>query len=170
MVSKYLTNIIASGMQIVKGIDAVTREQLVRVMSLLGVQNVTPVFSMVPTVGPFKPAALIPTITEEDEVILNNVRMVVEFLTAGSSLSRTSDQVMKNSLLKVMIFIFVLFVVVLFNKRNINNTPFNILFQIHSLLLSKKKRYTLYYRSKFIENHKFLSFTACLMSFLLIIV
>ena len=78
MVSKYLTNIIASGMQIVKGIDAVTREQLVRVMSLLGVQNVTPVFSMVPTVGPFKPAALIPTITEEDEVILNNVQMVVE--------------------------------------------------------------------------------------------
>ncbi|KAG4997142.1 hypothetical protein JHK85_028581 [Glycine max] len=78
--------------EIVKGIDAVTREQLVRTMSLLGVQNATPVFSMVPTVGPFKPAALIPTITEEDEVILNNVRMVVEFLTAGSSLSRTSDQ------------------------------------------------------------------------------
>ncbi|KAG4907055.1 hypothetical protein AAZX31_20G067300 [Glycine max] len=78
--------------EIVKGIDAVTREQLVRVMSLLGVQNVTPVFSMVPTVGPFKPAALIPTITEEDEVILNNVQMVVEFLTAGSSLSRTSGQ------------------------------------------------------------------------------
>lgn len=128
MVSKYLTNIIASGMQIVKGIDAVTREQLVRVMSLLGVQNVTPVFSMVPTVGPFKPAALIPTITEEDEVILNNVQMVVEFLTAGSSLSRTSGQVMKNSLLKVMIFIFVLFAVVLFNKRNFSNTLFNILF------------------------------------------
>ncbi|TKY53600.1 kinase protein [Spatholobus suberectus] len=78
--------------EIVKGIDAVTREQLVRIMSLLGIQNATPVFSMVPTVGPFKPAALIPTITEEDEVILNNVQMVVEFLTAGSSLSRTSGQ------------------------------------------------------------------------------
>ncbi|QCE05590.1 hypothetical protein DEO72_LG9g594 [Vigna unguiculata] len=78
--------------EIVKGIDAVTREQLVRTMSLLGIQNATPVFSMVPTVGPFKPAALIPSITEEDEVILNNVQMVVEFLTAGSSLSRTSDQ------------------------------------------------------------------------------
>ncbi|WVY96989.1 hypothetical protein V8G54_029140 [Vigna mungo] len=78
--------------EIVKGIDAVTREQLVRTMSILGIQNATPVFSMVPTVGPFKPAALIPSITEEDEVILNNVQMVVEFLTAGSSLSRTSDQ------------------------------------------------------------------------------
>ncbi|XP_020231890.1 uncharacterized protein LOC109812353 isoform X2 [Cajanus cajan] len=78
--------------EIVKGIDAVTREQLVRIMALLGIQNATPVFSMVPTVGPFKPAALIPAITEEDEVILNNVQMVVEFLTAGSSLSRTSSQ------------------------------------------------------------------------------
>ncbi|KAK7344656.1 hypothetical protein VNO77_14539 [Canavalia gladiata] len=78
--------------EIVKGIDAVTREQLVRIMSLLGIQNATPVFSMVPTVGPFKPAALIPTITEEDEVILNNVQKIVEFLTAGSSLSRTSGQ------------------------------------------------------------------------------
>ncbi|KAL9319042.1 hypothetical protein ACSQ67_015559 [Phaseolus vulgaris] len=80
--------------EIVKGIDAVTREQLVRTMSLLGIQNATPVFSMVPTLGPFKTAALIPSITEEDEVILNNVQMVVEFLTAGSSLSRTSDQVL----------------------------------------------------------------------------
>lgn len=85
--------IIGGGKQIVKGIDAITREQLVRMMSLLGVQNATPIFSMVPTVGPFKPAALIPTITEEDQVILNNVQKVVEFLTAGSSLSRTSGQV-----------------------------------------------------------------------------
>ncbi|KAL2326599.1 hypothetical protein Fmac_025657 [Flemingia macrophylla] len=91
MVSKYSTNLIVGGPQIVKGIDAVTREQLVRIMSLLGIQNATPVFSMVPAVGPFKPSALIPTITEEDEVILNNVQMVVEFLTAGSSLSRTSS-------------------------------------------------------------------------------
>ncbi|MED6163823.1 hypothetical protein PIB30_083750 [Stylosanthes scabra] len=57
-------------------------------------ENATPVFSMVPTIGPFKTAALIPTITEEDEVILNNVQKVVEFLTAGSSLSRTSGQVL----------------------------------------------------------------------------
>ncbi|KAF7837329.1 sll0005 isoform A [Senna tora] len=78
--------------EIVKGIDALTREQLVRIMSILGIQNASPVFSMVPTVGPFKPAALVPTITEEDEVILNNVQKIVEFLTAGSSLSRTSNQ------------------------------------------------------------------------------
>ena len=105
MTSKYLADFITGGTQIVKGIDAVTREQLVRTMSLLGIQNATPVFSMVPNVGPFKPAALIPSITEEDEVILNNVQMVVEFLTAGSSLSRTSNQVMKNSPIKIMIIV-----------------------------------------------------------------
>lgn len=100
--SKHLTLIIAGGKQIVKGIDAVTREQLVRIMSLLGIQNATPIFNMVPTIGPFKPAALIPTITKEDQVILNNVQKVLEFLTAGSSLSRTSNQVINNSLLKII--------------------------------------------------------------------
>ncbi|WCJ24229.1 Protein kinase superfamily protein [Euphorbia peplus] len=76
--------------EIVKGIDAVTREQLVQILAVLGVQNATPVFSMVP--GPFRPAAFLPTITEEDKVILNNVSKVVEFLTAGSSISRGSNQ------------------------------------------------------------------------------
>lgn len=96
----------AIGKQIVKGIDALTREQLVRSMSILGIQNVTPVFSMVPTVGLFKPSALIPTITEEDEVILSNVQKIVEFLTAGSSLSSSSSQVKKNLLVKDFFFWF----------------------------------------------------------------
>lgn len=78
--------------EIVKGIDAVTREQLVQIMAVLGVGNAAPVFSMVPSLGPFKPAALLPTVTEEDKVILNNVQKIVEFLTAGSSVSRTSNQ------------------------------------------------------------------------------
>ncbi|KAJ0035648.1 hypothetical protein Pint_25347 [Pistacia integerrima] len=78
--------------EIVKGIDAVTREQLVQIMAVLGIGNATPVFSMVPAFGPFKPAALLPTITEEDKIILNNVQKIVEFLTAGSSISRTSNQ------------------------------------------------------------------------------
>ncbi|KAL5542543.1 hypothetical protein UlMin_010253 [Ulmus minor] len=78
--------------EIVKGIDAVTREQLVRIMALFGLGNATPIFSMVPTFGRFKPAGLLPSITEEDKVILNNVQKVVEFLTAGTAISRTSDQ------------------------------------------------------------------------------
>ncbi|KAB1203751.1 hypothetical protein CJ030_MR8G011187 [Morella rubra] len=78
--------------EIVKGIDAVTRDQLVQIMAVLGVQHAPPVFSMVPAFGPFKPAALLPTVTEEDKVILNNVQKVVEFLAAGSSPSRSSSQ------------------------------------------------------------------------------
>nr|GMD85491.1 putative unusual protein kinase [Ipomoea batatas]GME03493.1 putative unusual protein kinase [Ipomoea batatas] len=73
--------------EIVKGIDAVTREQLVQIMALLGIQNASPVFSMVPTLGLIKPAALLPTITEEDKVILNNVQKIADFLTAGSAIS-----------------------------------------------------------------------------------
>ncbi|KAL4295391.1 hypothetical protein GQ457_12G001770 [Hibiscus cannabinus] len=78
--------------EIVKGIDALTREQLVQLLSVLGVRNAAPVFSLVPTVGPFKPAGLLPSITEEDRIILNNVQKILEFLTAGSSLSTTSTQ------------------------------------------------------------------------------
>ena len=79
-----------------KGIDALTREQLVQMMSVLGVRNAAPVFSMVPTVGPFKPAGLLPSITEEDRIILNNVQKILEFLTAGSSISATSNQVLRS--------------------------------------------------------------------------
>lgn len=81
--------------QIVKGIDAVSREQLVQIIAFLGIGNVTPVFSLVPSLGPFRTAALLPTITEEDKVILNNVQKIVQFLAAGSA--APSNQVMANS-------------------------------------------------------------------------
>ncbi|KAH6770223.1 Protein kinase superfamily protein [Perilla frutescens var. hirtella] len=73
--------------EIVKGIDAVSREQLVQIMAFLGIRNVTPVFSLVPTLGPFRTAALLPTITEEDKVILNNVQKIIGFLAAGTAAS-----------------------------------------------------------------------------------
>lgn len=85
--------------QIVKGIDAITREQLVQAMAVFGFRNTTPpIFGMLPpTLGPFKPAALLPSVTEEDKVILNNVQKVIEFLTARSSMSNNPDQVrLKN--------------------------------------------------------------------------
>ncbi|KAD7478030.1 hypothetical protein E3N88_01166 [Mikania micrantha] len=78
--------------EIVKGIDAVTREQLVQIMALLGIRNPTPVFSMVPSFGTIRPTGLIPYITEEDKVILNNVQKIVEFLTAQDSRPRSPDQ------------------------------------------------------------------------------
>ncbi|KAK4425329.1 hypothetical protein Salat_1726900 [Sesamum alatum] len=73
--------------EIVKGIDAVTREQLVQIMAFLGIRNVSPVFSLVPTFGPIRTAALLPTITEEDKIILNNVQKIVGFLAAGTAAS-----------------------------------------------------------------------------------
>lgn len=79
--------------QIVKGIDAVTREQLVQLMSSLGIRSPNPLFSMVPTFGSFRTTALVPTITQEDRIILNNVQKVVEFLTEGTSISRQPSQV-----------------------------------------------------------------------------
>lgn len=87
-------NVLCCTIQIVKAIDAVTREQLVRLMSIFGIRNATPVFNMVPSIGPFKPVALLPTITEEDRVILNNVQKILEFLTAGSSISTASNEVL----------------------------------------------------------------------------
>ncbi|KAL6517086.1 hypothetical protein OROHE_017792 [Orobanche hederae] len=85
-------NIHQDGMaiKIVKGIDAVTREQLVRIMGILGLGNVTAFFSLVPTLGPIRTSALLPTITEEDKVILNNVQKITEFLAAG--IAASSDQ------------------------------------------------------------------------------
>ena len=63
-------------------------------MAVFGFRNATPIFGMLPpTLGPFKPAALLPSVTEEDKVILNNVQKVIEFLTARSSMSNNPDQV-----------------------------------------------------------------------------
>lgn len=79
--------------EIVKGIDAVTREQLVKITASLGIGNVIPIMQMVPGFGSIRPVALLPTVTAEDKVILNNVQRVVEFLTAGSSISTKPNQV-----------------------------------------------------------------------------
>ncbi|CAN6460541.1 unnamed protein product [Victoria cruziana] len=78
--------------EIVKGIDAISREQLAQIAAAFGVQSSAPIFSMVPTLGPFRPTALLPTVTEEDKVVLNNVQKVAEFLTSGSPGLRTIGQ------------------------------------------------------------------------------
>ncbi|XP_042520450.1 uncharacterized protein sll0005-like [Macadamia integrifolia] len=78
--------------EVVKGIDAVSREQLVQIMAILRIGNSAPIFTMVSAFGPFKREALIPTITDEDRVILNNVQKVLDFLAAGTLKSKTLDQ------------------------------------------------------------------------------
>lgn len=67
--------------EIVKAIDAISREQLIQIAASFGIGNAAPVFSMVPV----RARALLPTITEEDRVILNNVEKVVKFLTSGTA-------------------------------------------------------------------------------------
>ncbi|KAJ3672104.1 hypothetical protein LUZ60_006825 [Juncus effusus] len=69
--------------EIVKAIDAISREQLVQIMGSFGLRNPAPVFGIMPV--PVRAQALVPTITQEDKVILNNVEKVVKFLTAGTS-------------------------------------------------------------------------------------
>ncbi|XP_078152856.1 uncharacterized protein LOC144548045 [Carex rostrata] len=66
--------------EILKAIDAISRDQLVQVATALGIRNPVPVFGM----APVRTTALLPTITAEDKVILNNVEKVVKFLTAGT--------------------------------------------------------------------------------------
>ncbi|KAL0690149.1 hypothetical protein Bca4012_089827 [Brassica carinata] len=79
--------------EIVKGIDAITREQLVQAMAVFGFRNAPPIFGMVPSLGPFRPAGLLPSVTEENKVILNNVQKVIEFLTGRSSMLNNPNQV-----------------------------------------------------------------------------
>ncbi|XP_042384423.1 uncharacterized protein sll0005-like [Zingiber officinale] len=67
--------------EVVKAIDAVSREQLVQIAATLGIGNSVPIFSMIAR----RPVALLPTITEEDRAILDNVEKVGKFLTSGTS-------------------------------------------------------------------------------------
>jgi hypothetical protein len=52
-----------------------------QITAYFGLGNATPVFGMVPV----RARALLPTITEEDRVVLNNVEKVVKFLTSGTA-------------------------------------------------------------------------------------
>lgn len=86
-------NLFISVLQIVKAIDAVSREQLIQIAGSFGIGNATPVFSMVPV----RARALLPTITEEDRVILNNVEKVVKFLTSGTATPTVNGVCMLSS-------------------------------------------------------------------------
>eukprot|EP00850_Spirogloea_muscicola_P023767 SM000387S14684 [mRNA] locus=s387:58799:61633:+ [translate_table: standard] len=108
--------------EIVKGIDALSREQLVRAAAAmglapslplqrqaagLGLPSLLPPSFLPPLPPPFfrlplpqpplqlhipfavRPLRLVPDVTEEDEVVLGNVRRILEFLTAGSPAARS---------------------------------------------------------------------------------
>ncbi|KAE8772418.1 hypothetical protein D1007_55630 [Hordeum vulgare] len=85
--------------EIVKAIDAVSREQLLQIASSFGVRNPVPVFGMVPV----RSGALLPTITEEDRIILNNVEKVAKFLTAGTANQTVNGDVNVVSLVQELL-------------------------------------------------------------------
>lgn len=93
-----------------KAIDAISREQLIQIAASFGIGNAAPVFSMVPV----RARALLPTITEEDRVILNNVEKVVKFLTSGTATPTVGGVwVLSSSLL----FFFFFLVLILLKNR-----------------------------------------------------
>lgn len=80
-------------LQVVKGIDAVTREQLARLVVILGLDRLNPILGTLAIPGLRRPLSLTPTLTQEDEAVLNNVRRIVGFLSAGTIASRSLSQV-----------------------------------------------------------------------------
>nr|PNR35367.1 hypothetical protein PHYPA_023267 [Physcomitrium patens] len=75
--------------EVVKGIDAVTREELARVVTTLGLQRFDPMLNAFPLPGFTRAISIVPTVTKEDEILLNNMRRVVAFLSSGSPASRS---------------------------------------------------------------------------------
>jgi hypothetical protein len=61
----------------------VTREELARVVMSLGLQRFDPIISSFTLPGFRRPVSLVPTVTREDEVVLNNVRRIMAFLAAA---------------------------------------------------------------------------------------
>ncbi|CAM6088773.1 unnamed protein product [Calypogeia fissa] len=80
--------------EVVKGIDAVSREQLARVMVVLGIDRLRPVFmqSVLPLLPGLRPLTYVPSVTPEDETVLNNVNRILEFLTIGTPASSSVTQ------------------------------------------------------------------------------
>jgi aarF domain-containing kinase len=78
--------------EVVKGIDAITREQLAQLVVISGLNRLNPVLSSMILPGGLKPTILIPVVTQEDEIVLNNVRRIVGFLSAGTPSSRSLSQ------------------------------------------------------------------------------
>jgi aarF domain-containing kinase len=77
---------------VVKGIDAITREQLAQLVVISGLDRLNPVLSSMILPGGLRPTILIPVVTQEDEIVLNNVRCIVGFLSAGTRSSRSLSQ------------------------------------------------------------------------------
>jgi aarF domain-containing kinase len=75
--------------EVVKGIDAVTREELAKVVLSLGLQRFDPLINSMLVPAFRRPLSVVPIVTREDEVVLNNMRRIVAFLSTGSPAARS---------------------------------------------------------------------------------
>lgn len=80
-------------LQVVKGIDAVSRQEIGRFVISTGIYRLNPILSTMPLPGATRSISLIPTVTSEDEKVINNMRKVVEFLSAGTPAAKSLGQV-----------------------------------------------------------------------------
>eukprot|EP00246_Nothoceros_aenigmaticus_P008305 TRINITY_DN22893_c0_g1_i1.p1 TRINITY_DN22893_c0_g1~~TRINITY_DN22893_c0_g1_i1.p1 ORF type:complete len:183 (+),score=20.14 TRINITY_DN22893_c0_g1_i1:33-551(+) len=78
--------------EVVKGIDAVSREQLGRFVVSTGIYRLNPLLSVVPLPGTTRSISLIPTVTSEDEKVITNMKRVVKFLSAGTPAAKSLTQ------------------------------------------------------------------------------
>ena len=85
-----------------KGIDAVSREQLTQLIVTFGFDRMIPSLSSVPAFSFLRPTFLLPSITAEDQVVLNNTRRVLSFLIEGTPAENTEDQVMIYNLIPLL--------------------------------------------------------------------
>lgn len=78
--------------EVVKGIDAISREQLAQLMVAFGLDRMVPSLNRLPFFSFFRPAFLLPSMTMEDELVVNNTRKVLSFLVDGTPSAKASDQ------------------------------------------------------------------------------
>lgn len=78
--------------EVVKGIDAVSREQLAELVVTFGFDRMIPSLSTLPVFSFLRPAFLLPSMTMEDQVVVNNTRRVLSFLVDGTPAAKSQNQ------------------------------------------------------------------------------
>eukprot|EP00249_Psilotum_nudum_P018128 c26650_g1_i1 orf=156-2624(+) len=80
--------------EVVKGIDAISRQQLLQLVMNLKLDQITPLLNRMPAMGPFRSKLFLPTVTvtAEDEAVLKNVKKVIDFLMIEASTPKSLTQ------------------------------------------------------------------------------
>ncbi|KAH7416531.1 hypothetical protein KP509_14G095700 [Ceratopteris richardii] len=85
--------------EVVKGIDAISRDQLAKLVVSFGLDRMVSSTVRVPFLPIWRPSLFLPSLTVEDEIVVNNTKKVLSFLIDGTPAADTLDQ---NSSIKVL--------------------------------------------------------------------